>query len=59
MSRKLIASNNNETILMPRHAYVVNNELYVPSWRVRMIGRTVKICKDYCKISSVIRNPGM
>ncbi|MBK8953876.1 MAG: hypothetical protein IPM85_18215 [Chitinophagaceae bacterium] len=40
MSRKLIASNNNETILMPRHAYVVNNELYVPSWRVHMIGRT-------------------
>jgi hypothetical protein len=40
MSRKIIASNNEETILMPRHAYVVNNEVFVPSWRQHMMAKT-------------------
>ena len=40
MTRKTIASNNDETILMPRHAYVVNNELYVPSWRQHTLAKT-------------------
>lgn len=40
MTRKLISSNNDETILMPRHAFVVKNELYVPSWRLHMMAKT-------------------
>jgi hypothetical protein len=40
MTRKTIASNNEETILMPRHAFVVNNELFVPSWRLHMMAKT-------------------
>lgn len=40
MTRKIIASNNEETILMPRHAFVVNNELFVPSWRVKALAKT-------------------
>lgn len=31
MTRKIIASNNDETILMPRHAFVQKNELIAPS----------------------------
>lgn len=40
MTRKIIGSNNEETILMPRHAYLVNNELFVPSWRMRVMAKT-------------------
>lgn len=40
MTRKFIASNNDETILMPRHAFVSKNELYLPSWRMRMMAKT-------------------
>jgi hypothetical protein len=40
MTRKVIGSNNEETILMPRHAYVVKNELYIPSWRQHMMAKT-------------------
>jgi hypothetical protein len=40
MTRKNIASNNDETILMPRHAYVVNNDLYLPSWRQHALAKT-------------------
>lgn len=40
MTRKIIASNNEETILMPRHGYVVNNELFVPSWRQHLMAKT-------------------
>jgi hypothetical protein len=40
MTRKFIATNNDETILMPRHAFVVNNELYMPSWRIRTMAKT-------------------
>jgi len=40
MTRKIIASNNEETILMPRHAFVVKNELFVPSWRQRLMAKT-------------------
>jgi len=46
MTRKAIASNNEETILMPRHAYVADNELYVPSWRMHLLAKTdLKIAK--------------
>ena len=40
MTRKIIASNNEETILMPRHAFVVKNELCIPSWRQRLMAKT-------------------
>jgi hypothetical protein len=40
LTRKTIASNNEETILMPRHAYVVNNEIFVPSWRQHLMAKT-------------------
>jgi hypothetical protein len=40
MTRKFIATNNDETILMPRHALVVKNELYLPSWRQHMLAKT-------------------
>ena len=40
MTRKTIGSNNDETILMPRHAFVVKNELFVPSWRQHMMAKT-------------------
>lgn len=40
MTRKTIASNNDETILMPRHAFVVNNEFIVPSWRQHALAKT-------------------
>lgn len=40
MTRKIIASNNEETILMPRHAFVVKNELFIPSWRQRLMAKT-------------------
>lgn len=40
MTRKIIASNNEETILMPRHAFVVKNELFVPSWRQKILAKT-------------------
>lgn len=40
MTRKIIGSNNEETILMPRHAFVVKNELFIPSWRTKMMAKT-------------------
>ena len=40
MTRKIIGSNNEETILMPRHAYIVKNELFIPSWRQHMMAKT-------------------
>ena len=40
MVRKTIVSNSEETILMPRHAFVVNNEFIVPSWRQHALAKT-------------------
>jgi hypothetical protein len=40
MTRKIIASNNDETILMPRHAFVQKNELIAPSWRMHLMAKT-------------------
>ncbi len=40
MTRKIIASNNDETILMPRHAFVVKNEFFMPSWRQHVLAKT-------------------
>jgi hypothetical protein len=40
MTRKFIAVNNGETILMPRHGYVVKNEVVIPSWRMHAMAKT-------------------
>lgn len=40
MTRRVISTNSNESILMPRHAYVVNNEFYIPSWRQHAMAKT-------------------
>ncbi len=40
MTRKIIGSNREDAILMPRHAYVVKNELVMPSWRLHMLAKT-------------------
>jgi len=40
MARKPIVSNNEETILMPRHALVIGNELFIPSWRQHLMAKT-------------------
>jgi hypothetical protein len=40
MTRKNIASNNDETVMMPRHAYVIGNEFFVPSWRQHIMAKT-------------------
>ncbi len=40
MTRKIITSNNEETVLMPRHAFVVKNEIFVPSWRQKLMAKT-------------------
>ena len=40
ITRKNIASNNDETVLMPRHAFVVKNEIFVPSWRQKLMAKT-------------------
>ena len=40
MNRKFIGSNNDETILMPRHAMVIKNELFLPSWRQHALAKT-------------------
>lgn len=41
MSRRVVVTpNNEETVLMPRHAFVVNNEFIVPSWRQHLMAKT-------------------
>jgi hypothetical protein len=40
MTRQVISANDEETILMPRHAMVVKNEIFLPSWRIRALART-------------------
>jgi hypothetical protein len=40
ITRKIIASNNDETILMPRHGFVVGNEFFIPSWRLHAFAKT-------------------
>jgi hypothetical protein len=40
MNRKVVWANNDETILMPRHALVVNNDIFVPSWQRHRLAKT-------------------
>lgn len=40
MTRKLLGANNEETILMPRHSFVVKNEVISPSWRMHALAKT-------------------
>ncbi|HEV7781994.1 MAG TPA: hypothetical protein VGO58_12055 [Chitinophagaceae bacterium] len=40
MSRKMIAANDEETTLMPRHAFIIKNEVIIPSWRQHLMAKT-------------------
>jgi hypothetical protein len=40
MTKKFIHENNTDAILMPRHGYVVGNEIIVPSWRMHAMAKT-------------------
>ena len=40
MSRRVIAANTEETVLMPRHAFVLSNEVIIPSWRQHLMAKT-------------------
>lgn len=40
MTRKMIASNDGESILMPRHGFATKNEVVIPSWKMRVLAKT-------------------
>lgn len=40
MTKKFIYENNTDAILMPRHGYVVGNEIIIPSWRMHALAKT-------------------
>ncbi|HMG68824.1 MAG TPA: hypothetical protein VK588_14095, partial [Chitinophagaceae bacterium] len=40
MTRKIVYQNSDDAILTPRHAMVVDNEIYLPSMRMHMLGKT-------------------
>lgn len=40
MAKKIVAENSNDAILMPRHGFVVGNDVYIPSWRMHALAKT-------------------
>jgi hypothetical protein len=40
ITRKVIAENTNDAILMPRNALVVGSDVFVPSWRMHALAKT-------------------
>lgn len=40
MKRRILAANSDETVLMPRHAFVSGNEFIIPSWRQHLVAKT-------------------
>lgn len=40
MKKKSIAPNDEETVLMPRHSYVIGNTIFAPSWKIKLVGKT-------------------
>ena len=40
MTKKFIAENTNDAILMPRHALVVDSDVFIPSWRMHAMAKT-------------------
>lgn len=40
MTKKMVAENSNDAILMPRHGFVVGNDVYIPSWRMHALAKT-------------------
>jgi hypothetical protein len=40
INKKFIVGNDEELIMMPRHAYVSKNEVFVPSWKQRTLAKT-------------------
>jgi hypothetical protein len=46
INKKFIVGNDEELIMMPRHAFIVKNEIYIPSWKMRTLAKTqFKIAK--------------
>lgn len=40
MVRKVVSANNDDSILMPRHAMVINNDVFIPSWHMHVMAKT-------------------
>src|SRR4030095_6020410 len=40
MTKKVIAENNNDIIFTPRHALVVGNEIFMPSYRTHALSKS-------------------
>ena len=40
MTRKLIAANKDDVVLMPRHAFREGDQLIIPSWRMHSYAKT-------------------
>lgn len=40
MTKKFIAENSNDAILMPRHGMVVGSDVIIPSWRMHAMAKT-------------------
>jgi len=40
MARKIVSANSSDAILMPRHAMVINNDVFIPSWRMHAMAKT-------------------
>jgi hypothetical protein len=40
ITKKMIAENTNDAILMPRNALVVGGDVFVPSWRMHALAKT-------------------
>ena len=40
MTKKFVAENSNEAVLMPRHGLVVGNDVFIPSWRMHAMAKT-------------------
>lgn len=40
VSKKFIVANDEDLVMMPRHSFVVNNELFIPSWKQRTLAKT-------------------
>ena len=40
MIRKVVYPNNDDAILMPRHATVISNDIFIPSWGMHAMAKT-------------------
>jgi hypothetical protein len=40
ISKKFIVANDEDLVMMPRHSFVVGGEVFVPSWKQRVLAKT-------------------